>query len=69
MPRKKTEPTEQLNFSATPTSTADRFRDFKYKFKKLKNPKATDSQVGALTLEAGMDSLEREFETEIKNKK
>ena len=65
-PRKEVE-TGQLNLFATPIPTINRFRDFVYLFKKKRNPKASDSQIGAMLLNIGMDSGFKELEKESDN--
>lgn len=56
------EKTDQLNFYSTPISTIQRFRDFAHNFRKLRNLKATDSQVGTMVLEVGLEACEKELE-------
>lgn len=56
------EETGQLNFFATPVATIRKFRDFAHKFKMSKNSKASDSQIGAMLLEVGIEICEKELE-------
>jgi hypothetical protein len=68
MPRKKAN-TEisQLNFSAMPTKTRERFKEFEHNYKKAySQPGLSSSQVGKMVLEVGLDNCEPEVEKKLK---
>lgn len=59
--------TDQLNFFSTPISTIERFNDFMHKYKKAYKTKVTQSNIGAMLLEVGLDVCEKELEQKIKS--